>query len=111
MILLTPHPVFSAIFWIAILFAFIAVVSYAVAQIKNDRWNQDYACLSNLIDDSRVSLTSCNKIQKSFNELECYTQYQEKMKKSLWYGFQIKFREIKYKPDTIADRLNEINSY
>jgi hypothetical protein len=72
----------------------LAVVAFFLCQFKARRFNNEVIYLENLIKRSPVTPEAYTEINEAFNELDCITTIEEKRKKSLWGGFQFKFRDI-----------------
>jgi hypothetical protein len=72
----------------------LAVLAWFLCEFKARRFRNEVIYLDNLIKRSPITAEAYTEINEAFNDLDCITTAEEKQKKSLWTGFQIKFYRI-----------------
>jgi hypothetical protein len=72
----------------------LAVLAWFLCEFKARRFRNECIYIENLIKRSVVTPSAYLEINQALNELDCITDNEERRKKSLWAGFQFKFRDI-----------------
>ena len=81
------------------------VIGFFLAGFKSDRFNNDCIFLEERIKKAIISQESYDEINQLFNELDPISEDDYKRKKSLWSGFQYRFKEL----SPYVVKTNEVN--
>ena len=73
---------------------FLIILAYGLAEFKAKRFKNSCIYLEELVKRSDVNEENYTVINQEFNNLDAISDQDVKRKRSLWSGFQFKFKEV-----------------
>ena len=73
---------------------FLIILAYGLTEFKAKRFKNSCIYLEELVKRSDVNEENYTVINQEFNNLDAISDQDVKRKRSLWSGFQFKFKEV-----------------